>query len=58
VLSVRNDGSEIARLFRQALDENFRGAYAQVIFAILDRSSEKRSIGPFQRVFCGGMNQA
>ena len=48
-----NKGAEIAPLFRQALEENFRGAYQQVIFAILDRSREKRSIGPFQRAFGG-----
>ncbi len=48
-----NDGVEIAQLFRQALAENFRGAYSQVIFAILDWSREKRFIGPFQRAFGG-----
>ena len=46
-----NDGAEIAPLFRQALEENFRGAYRQAIFAVLDRSQEKRFIGPFQRAF-------
>ena len=48
-----NDGAEIARLFRQALGENFQGAYSKVIFAILDWSREKRFIGPFQRAFGG-----
>jgi len=48
-----NDGSEIAQLFRRALGENFRGAYSQVLFAVLDWSREKRSIGPFQRAFGG-----
>lgn len=42
---------EVAPLFRQALAENFWGAYSQAIFAVLDGSREKRSIGPFQRVF-------
>ena len=46
-----NDGAEIAPLFRQALEENFRGAYRQAIFAVLNRSQEKRFIGPFQRAF-------
>jgi uncharacterized protein (TIGR02452 family) len=53
-----NDSSEIAQIFRTALDENFKGAYDQVIFAILDWSPEKKFIGPFQRVFAGGDNQA
>lgn len=48
-----NDGAEIALLFRQALEENFRGAYSQVIFAVLDWSREKRFIVPFQRAFGG-----
>jgi hypothetical protein len=48
-----NDSVEIARLFRQALAENFRGAYSQVIFAVLDWSREKWFIGPFQRAFEG-----
>jgi len=48
-----NDGAEIAELFRQALQENFQGAYGRVIFAILDWSQENRFIGPFQRAFGG-----
>jgi len=53
-----NDSSEIAALFRKALEENFKGAYGQVIFAIVDWSQEKRFIGPFQRVFAGWNEQA
>ena len=52
-----NDSSEIAQLFRTALEENFKGAYNQVIFAILDWSPEKRFIWPFPRVFAGGYVQ-
>jgi uncharacterized protein (TIGR02452 family) len=52
-----NSSSEIAPLFRKALEENFKGAYGQVIFAIIDWSQEKRFIGPFQRVFAGGNDQ-
>lgn len=47
----RNDGQEIAKLFRQALREQFRGAFSHVVFAILDTSEEERFIGPFRRVF-------
>jgi uncharacterized protein (TIGR02452 family) len=45
------DATEIAKLFRQALVEPFRGAFREVIFAIVDWSSEKRFIGPFEKVF-------
>jgi uncharacterized protein (TIGR02452 family) len=46
-----NDGKEIAMLFREALVENFRGAYAHLVFAIVDWSAEKRFVGPFEEVF-------
>jgi uncharacterized protein (TIGR02452 family) len=46
-----NDGNEIAHLFRTALDENFRGAYRKVVFAIVDWSYERRYIGPFEGAF-------
>jgi uncharacterized protein (TIGR02452 family) len=46
-----NDPSEIAKLFRRALEENFKGAYERVVFAIVDWSTERRFIGPFQNVF-------
>jgi len=49
-----NDSWEIAKLFRKAFEENFKGAYSRVIFAIVDWSPERRFIGPFQRVFEGG----
>ena len=46
-----NHSSEIAPLFRKALEEKFKGAYLQVAFAIIDSSPEKRNIGPFQAAF-------
>ncbi|MGD0005729.1 MAG: TIGR02452 family protein [Anaerolineaceae bacterium] len=46
-----NDGTEIAGLFRKALESNFRGAYRRVTFAIVDWSSTKRFIRPFEEVF-------
>ncbi len=45
------DAEEISKLFRRGLEENFRGAYKEVAFAILDWSPEKRFIGPFERKF-------
>ena len=46
-----NDGHEIAALFRKALEQNFKGAYRRVIFAIVDWSRGRRFIGPFERAF-------
>jgi uncharacterized protein (TIGR02452 family) len=46
-----NDPFEIAKLFRRALQENFKGAYKKVVFATIDWSAERRFIGPFQKVF-------
>lgn len=46
-----NDPGEIARLFKEALDGPYRGSFATVVFAILDRSAERRFIGPFERSF-------
>ncbi len=46
-----NDAYEIAELFRRALEENFRGAYQRVFFAILDGSRDQRIIGPFKNAF-------
>ncbi len=46
-----NDGDEIAGLFKKALEENFKGAYKRVIFAVVDWSAERKFIGPFERAF-------
>jgi uncharacterized protein (TIGR02452 family) len=46
-----NDGHDIARLFHRALAQNFKGGYRQVVFAIVDRSRDRRFIGPFQEAF-------
>jgi uncharacterized protein (TIGR02452 family) len=46
-----NDGEEIAGLFRDALAGPFRGAFARVVFAVLDSSPEEPMIGPFRRAF-------
>jgi uncharacterized protein (TIGR02452 family) len=49
-----NDPAEIAGLFRQALDVNFRSAFARVVFAVLDWSAGERTIGPFREAFGAG----
>jgi ADP-ribosyl-[dinitrogen reductase] hydrolase len=47
------DPALMAGIFREALDEPFRGVFDEVVFAITDWSSERRFIGPFERAFRG-----
>jgi uncharacterized protein (TIGR02452 family) len=49
----QNDPAEIAGLFAAALHGPFQGTFADVIFAVLDTSVERRFIGPFEQAFCG-----
>jgi len=46
-----NDRDLISGLFRRALEDNFRGAFEQVVFAITDWSDDGRFIAPFERIF-------
>jgi uncharacterized protein (TIGR02452 family) len=46
-----NDGHEIAALFQKALEQNLKGAYRQVVFAIVDWSRERRFVVLFQEAF-------
>jgi len=46
-----NDGHEISKLFHRALEQNFKGSYRQVVFAIVDWSRDRKFIGPFQEAF-------
>lgn len=48
-----NDPQEIAMLFRVALSGPYQGIFAEVVFAIFDRSSARASIGPFEQAFGG-----
>jgi len=52
-----NDGNEIAKLFRRALEDNFCGAFEHVVFAITDWSEDERFSGPFVRAFGNGRMQ-
>lgn len=47
----RNDPEQIAELFRIALAGRFRGAFTRVVFAVLDSSGKRQSLGPFEQVF-------
>lgn len=46
-----NDPKQTALDFRQALEVNFAGAFARVVFAIADWSDERRFLRPFCEVF-------
>jgi uncharacterized protein (TIGR02452 family) len=50
----KNDPEMIAQLFHEALSGPFRGAFARVAFAVLDRSDDRHFIGPFARLFLAG----
>lgn len=47
------DSERVAELFAQSLGGDFRGAFAEVVFAVLDSSPEQRFLGPFARRFGG-----
>jgi uncharacterized protein (TIGR02452 family) len=46
-----NDPRRTAMDFRQALENDFRGAFSDIVFAITDWSPERRFLGPFRDVF-------
>jgi uncharacterized protein (TIGR02452 family) len=46
-----NDPGRTARDFRQALVNEYRGVFTDVVFAITDWSAERRFLGPFRDVF-------
>jgi uncharacterized protein (TIGR02452 family) len=48
-----NDPERTAADFRSALEQDFRGAFQEVVFAIADWSPERRTLGPFRDVFAG-----
>jgi len=49
--AFRNDTRRTAIDFRQALENEFRGAFSDIVFAITDWSQERKTIGPFRDVF-------
>jgi uncharacterized protein (TIGR02452 family) len=46
-----NDPLRTARDFREALENEFSGAFSHVVFAVSDWSRERRFLGPFCAVF-------
>ncbi|MBA4187602.1 MAG: TIGR02452 family protein [Planctomycetaceae bacterium] len=50
----KNDPEVIAQLFARALRGRFSGAFAKVVFAVLDSSEDRHFIGPFEERFGNG----
>jgi uncharacterized protein (TIGR02452 family) len=46
-----NDSHRTAKDFRQALENDYLGAFSDIVFAITDWSPERRFLGPFRDVF-------
>lgn len=46
-----NDAHRTAADFRHALESDFSGAFADIVFAITDWSPERKFLGPFRDVF-------
>jgi uncharacterized protein (TIGR02452 family) len=46
-----NDPLRTAQSFRHTLEEHFSNAFAEIVFAITDWSTERRFLGPFRDVF-------
>lgn len=49
----RNEPALVARWFGKALRGKFRGSYREVVFAVLDQTSQEKFIGPFRKEFGG-----
>src|SRR5262245_45335677 len=51
-----NDPHRTALDFRQALENDYRGAFSDIVFAITDWSPERKFLGPFRDVFATNAN--
>ena len=49
--AFRNNPLRTAQDFRQALENDFMGAFSEIVFAITDWSPERKFLGPFRDVF-------
>jgi uncharacterized protein (TIGR02452 family) len=52
-----NDPYRTAKDFRQALENEFNGAFSDVVFAITDWSPERKFLGPFRDIFSDEKSQ-
>jgi len=46
-----NDGNATAASFKEALENDFAGAFTKVVFSITDWSAERRFLSPFKDIF-------
>jgi uncharacterized protein (TIGR02452 family) len=51
-----NDPHRTAIDFRQALENDFRGTFSDIVFAITDWSEDRKFLGPFRDVFAANGN--
>ena len=51
-----NDAQRTAIDFRHALEQEYDGAFSEVVFAIADWSPERKFLGPFRNVFAANNN--
>ena len=51
-----NDPRRTAADFRLALENDYGGAFSEVVFAITDWSPERKFLGPFRDVFAAKGN--
>jgi uncharacterized protein (TIGR02452 family) len=51
--AFRNEAAEIAPIFGRVLRGEFAGTFQRVVFAVLDSTEDKRTIGPFAAEFGG-----
>lgn len=49
--AFENDPHRTAVDFRQALENEFRGVFSEIIFAVTDWSPERKFLGPFRNAF-------
>ncbi|MFZ9740179.1 MAG: TIGR02452 family protein [Prochlorotrichaceae cyanobacterium] len=49
--AFHNDPLRTAGDFRQALEDDYRGVFSDIVFAIVDWSPERKFLGPFRDVF-------
>lgn len=46
-----NDPSLVSAIFARAIEVPYRGAFAEIVFAVTDHWDDQRNIGPFRRTF-------
>ena len=49
--AFENDPHRTARDFRRAIENDYRGAFSEIVFAITDWSAERTFLAPFRHVF-------